>query len=35
MQLENQALLKSDLDGEQRHMIDIILAGSPQRSLGG
>lgn len=32
MRLENQALLKSDLDDEQRRMIDLILSGSP-RSL--
>jgi predicted DNA-binding mobile mystery protein A len=32
MRLENQPLLKSDLDDEQRRMIDRILAGSP-RSL--
>ncbi|MPR08869.1 mobile mystery protein A [Microvirga tunisiensis] len=32
MHLENQALLKSDLDDEQRRMIDLILTGSP-RSL--
>lgn len=28
MRLENQALLKSDLDDEQRHMIELILSGS-------
>jgi predicted DNA-binding mobile mystery protein A len=32
MRLENQALLKSDLDDERRRLIDLILAGSP-RSL--
>lgn len=32
MRLENQALRKSDLDDEQRRMIDLILSGSP-RSL--
>jgi predicted DNA-binding mobile mystery protein A len=32
MRLENQPLRKSDLDDEQRRMIDLILAGSP-RSL--
>jgi predicted DNA-binding mobile mystery protein A len=32
MQLENQALLKSDLDEDRRRMIDLFLAGSP-RSL--
>ena len=28
MRLENQALLKSDLDDEQRRMIELILSGS-------
>lgn len=28
MRLENQALLKSDLDAEQQRMIDLILSGS-------
>jgi predicted DNA-binding mobile mystery protein A len=28
MRLENQALVKSDLDDEQRRMIDLILSGS-------
>ncbi|SKB77654.1 mobile mystery protein A [Sphingopyxis flava] len=28
MRLENQALLKSDLEAEQQHMIDLILSGS-------
>lgn len=28
MRLENQALLKSDLDDEQRHMVELILSGS-------
>ena len=28
MRLENQALNKSDLDDEQRRMIDLILSGS-------
>ncbi|AMJ61116.1 mobile mystery protein A [Bosea sp. PAMC 26642] len=32
MRLENQALLKSDLDDERRRMIDVILSGS-SRSL--
>lgn len=31
MRLENQSLLKADLDDEQRRMIDLILAGSPRR----
>lgn len=30
MRLENQALLRSDLDDEQRRMIDLILSGSPR-----
>jgi predicted DNA-binding mobile mystery protein A len=28
MRLENQALLKSDLDDEQRRMVELILSGS-------
>ena len=28
MRLENQALLKPDLDAEQQHTIDLILSGS-------
>jgi hypothetical protein len=28
MRLENQALLKADLDDEQRRMIELILSGS-------
>lgn len=31
MRLENQALLKSDLDDEQRRTVDLLLAGSPRR----
>ncbi|KRE11650.1 mobile mystery protein A [Bosea sp. Root483D1] len=31
MRLENQALLKSDLDEERRRIIDVILSGSPRR----
>ena len=30
MRLENQPLLKSDLDDERRRMIDLILASSPR-----
>lgn len=28
MRLENQALLKADLDDEQRRMVELILSGS-------
>ncbi|MCS0460270.1 MULTISPECIES: mobile mystery protein A [Rhizobium] len=31
MMLENQALLKPDLEDERRRLIDAILAGSPRR----
>ncbi|WP_200835075.1 hypothetical protein [Phyllobacterium salinisoli] len=31
MRLENQALLKSDLEDERRRLIDAMLAGSPRR----
>jgi predicted DNA-binding mobile mystery protein A len=31
MRLENQALLKSDLDDERRRLVDRILAGPPRR----
>ena len=31
MRLENQALLKSDLDDEKRRMVDRLLTGSPRR----
>jgi len=31
MRLENQALLKSDLNDEQRRMVDLLLTGSPRR----
>lgn len=31
MRLENQALIKSDLEDERRRLIDAILADSPRR----
>ena len=30
MRLENQALLKSDLDDEQRRTVDLLMTGSPR-----